>query len=386
MSYFALGNGKTIMLNVTLVNAGDDAFLPVILLRFPSNLYFIKVLDTERHVTCKPAEEENVPVGMDCSVGSLSLSSLEKLKISFLLDVNHSSNAGDLNITVRAHCDNYEMKDFLHDNFAQLTLPLRHGIGLNVHGFVSPTAFVFGELDNTDTQRCYTERFNYTFKVLNAGPSRALDAKVEIDIPKALVPHPYRLLNIVDIQSSLGWCHVPDSSRETSEDCRVPKPRFIEDLVFFFSKTLTRRMYCMKKDPECQNVVCKLGDLDIGKEATIQMEVELNPAVLQISPGRQGIMVIESSAIATPREDPYNLFIQENPFTQVDLEAHFNQKPTKGVEVFVTAVSLAIGVLILALVIYCLWMVGFFKRGYKRNEEEVQRDSWDYVPKNESIS
>ncbi|XP_061082226.1 integrin alpha-4-like [Conger conger] len=383
LSYFALGNGKTIMLNVTLVNAGDDAFLPVIHLRYPSNLYFIKVLNAEeRHVTCRAAEEENVPVGMDCSVGSLYMSSMDKLKMSFLMDVNHSSNAGDLNMTVSARCDNYEKEDFLHDNFAQLTLPLRHGIGLNVHGFVSPTAFIFGEHDDS---ACYTERFNYTFKVLNAGPSRALDAKVEIDIPNSLVPHPYRLHNIVEIQSSMGWCYPPDSAREPSGDCSVPKPRFIEDLVFFFSKTLTRRMYCMKEDGECLHVVCKLGDLDIGKEATIHMEVELNPAVLQVSPGRQGIMVIESSAIAMPREDPYNLYIQENPFTTVDLEGHFNQKPTKGVEVFVTAVSLGLGVLILALVIYCLWMVGFFKRGYKM-KEEAHRDSWDYVPKNESLS
>lgn len=45
MPYFALGNGKTIMLNTTLVNAGDDAFLPRLQLRFPNNLHYIKVLD-----------------------------------------------------------------------------------------------------------------------------------------------------------------------------------------------------------------------------------------------------------------------------------------------------------------------------------------------------
>ncbi|KAJ8403397.1 hypothetical protein AAFF_G00351690 [Aldrovandia affinis] len=317
---------------------------------------------------------------MDCSVGSLYMSTLEKLKIGFLLDVNHSSNAGDLNVTVNATCDNYEKEDLLHDNFAQLKLPLRRGIDLNVHGFVSPTAFIFGERESSG---CYTERFNYTFKVLNAGPSRALDTKVEIDIPKALVPYPYRLLNIVELQSSVGWCYINDSAREASDDCDVPKPYFIEDLVFFFSKTLERHMYCMKTDGDCLKVVCKLGDMDIGKEATIQMEVELNPAVLQISPGRQGIMVIETYATATPRDDPYNIYIKGSPFAKVELEGHFNQKPTKGVEAFVTVVSLAIGVLILALLIYCLWMAGFFKREFKKKEEEIHRDSWDYVPKND---
>lgn len=45
MRYFALGNGKSLMLNATLINTGDDAFLPKLHLRFPSNLHFIKVLE-----------------------------------------------------------------------------------------------------------------------------------------------------------------------------------------------------------------------------------------------------------------------------------------------------------------------------------------------------
>lgn len=48
MPYFALGTGKTIMLNVTLANLGDDAFLPMVHLRLPTNLYFIKVLEAVR--------------------------------------------------------------------------------------------------------------------------------------------------------------------------------------------------------------------------------------------------------------------------------------------------------------------------------------------------
>jgi len=45
LPYLALGNGKSFMLNTTIVNSGDDAFLPRLHLRFPSNLHFIKVLE-----------------------------------------------------------------------------------------------------------------------------------------------------------------------------------------------------------------------------------------------------------------------------------------------------------------------------------------------------
>uniref|UniRef100_A0A8C7CWT1 Integrin subunit alpha 4 n=1 Tax=Oncorhynchus kisutch TaxID=8019 RepID=A0A8C7CWT1_ONCKI len=86
MPYFAVGNGKTIMLNTTLVNTGDDAFLPRLQLRFPSNLHYIKVLDAEeKFVSCDFSEENKTIVGVDCSVGNLYLSS--GAKVGFTLNL-----------------------------------------------------------------------------------------------------------------------------------------------------------------------------------------------------------------------------------------------------------------------------------------------------------
>uniref|UniRef100_A0A8D0CMR7 Integrin subunit alpha 4 n=1 Tax=Sander lucioperca TaxID=283035 RepID=A0A8D0CMR7_SANLU len=44
--YFALGSGQTIMLKTSLLNSGDDAFLPRLTLRFPNNIHYIKVLQS----------------------------------------------------------------------------------------------------------------------------------------------------------------------------------------------------------------------------------------------------------------------------------------------------------------------------------------------------
>lgn len=40
----------------------------------------------------------------------------------------------------------------------------------------------------------------YDLQVMNLGPSKALDAKVEIAIPQVLVPHPDRLIRVTDLQ------------------------------------------------------------------------------------------------------------------------------------------------------------------------------------------
>lgn len=44
-TYLAVGTMKTVMLNVSLFNAGDDAYETVLHVKLPSGLYFTKILD-----------------------------------------------------------------------------------------------------------------------------------------------------------------------------------------------------------------------------------------------------------------------------------------------------------------------------------------------------
>uniref|UniRef100_A0A3P8ZVN9 Integrin alpha-2 domain-containing protein n=1 Tax=Esox lucius TaxID=8010 RepID=A0A3P8ZVN9_ESOLU len=350
MSYFALGNGKTIMLNTTLVNTGDEAFLPKLQLRFPSNLHYIKVLDAEdMFVSCDISEESKSIVGVDCNVGNLYFSSGAKVGVTQ---------------------DNYEKEDLLHDNSATLMLPLRYGVDINIHGFVTPTSFVFGDQGPTPDD-CYTETFNYTYKVLNIGPSRSLNTIVEIDIPKILAKYPYQLLNITNVQTSLGECAIKDGSIQVENHCDVPRSLFIEELIFFFfSKSSRRKMFCSYGDDLCLTLECRLGDMDIGKEASIHMEVKLNPNVLQILPGRHGVMLLESTGIVqSPREDPHNTLLLRSSVAQI---SNSNTRVQQ----------LCINVHYLKLKLALPPQAGFFKRQFKK-DNDIRRDSWDYVPKNE---
>ncbi|XP_066515112.1 integrin alpha-4 [Hoplias malabaricus] len=305
VQYFALGNGKTIMLNTTLFNAGDDAFLPKLHIRFPSSLHFIRVLDDEEnHASCETVEENKTAIGVDCSVGNLYIPSLSKLNISLLMDVKQNSSPGDIPISINATRENYENEDLLHDNVVFLTLPLKYGVDLNIHGFVSPTSFIFGDF-SPEPVDCYTERFNYTFKVMNVGPSKALDTKVQIQIPQTLAPYPDQLIRLTDLQTSLGHCDLRNrSSLWLEDDCDVKKSSFIQELVFFFSKSSKRIMFCARNDETCMTLECSFGHLDIGKEVTINLDVELNPSVLQISPGRHALMQLSSViSVTSPVKD-----------------------------------------------------------------------------------
>ncbi|XP_051564254.1 integrin alpha-4-like [Myxocyprinus asiaticus] len=384
MPYFALGNGKSFMLNTALVNTGDDAYLPKLHLRFPSNLQFIKVLEEDKYVSCEFAEENNVAIGLDCNVGNLYIPSLSKVNITILLDVMQNSSAGDLNIHINATSESHENKNLRHDNVVVLTLPLKYAVDLNVHGFVSQTLFVIGDQESVPVD-CFSEKFNYTYKVMNIGPSKALDAKAKIALPLMLVPYKYQLIRITDLQTTLGHCFQRNNTFQIIDDCDVPKVSFIQELVFFFSPKSKRTMFCAPEDKTCKMVECHFGDLEVGKEVTITMEVELNPRVLQLSPGRHTVMTIHSTIdLISPVRDANTIFLQDEVSAGVFLDAIYNQKPAASVAIFLIVSSLILGLIILAVLVILLWKLGFFERKLKK--DKLRRDSWDYVPKNESVS
>ncbi|XP_010863612.2 integrin alpha-4 isoform X2 [Esox lucius] len=456
--YVAVGEGKTFLLNVTLSNAGDAAFLPMLHLRYPSNLYFVKVLNAEKYVSCKILEEPTTP-GLDCSVGNVILNPLDKVNISFLLDVSLDSKPGDLNITINASRNNFENEDILHDNVVNLTLVLRYGVNLITQGFVAPTAFMFGDFEDP---HCTTKRFNFTFKVVNVGPSISHGTRVEIVVPKALAPYPYRLLNILNIQSSSGWCYIQNSANGTSDTpgkmfgskrnsttdifwsnmtttidtywtnrtsttppnlvnttsridtywtkksrttqldrkimsgttetnwnitpysvdlgkdtCDLPDSNLLDDLFFHFAKKTKRHIYCMKEDALCIQAVCELGDLDFGTDATIEMEVEINLGVLDISPGRTRVMLLESTAVALPKKDPFIWFLQEEPITVVVQEGLHIHRIKPVLKLFIIVASSIFALTILILLFISLSKCGFFKRKYKKELEDIQWQDWD---------
>ncbi|XP_061696897.1 integrin alpha-4 isoform X2 [Syngnathoides biaculeatus] len=383
--YLALGAGPSLMLNTSLLVAGDDAFLPRLTLRFHQNIHYIKVLNNEdKVVSCDVTQEVNgTAVEVSCGFSQLILASHSLVNISFLLDVNQNATPGDLIIHANTNSNNLESSEYLHDNAVALLLPLKYGVDVHIHGFVTPTSFMFGDEDTTQVQ-CYSQTLNYTYKVLNSGPSRSVDTVVEITLPKLLTPFPHRLLQVVDWQSSQGACVIRNNTAPVIDDCDVPRASFIKQMVFFFSSTSTRTMFCGRGDQLCERLLCHLGNVEAGRDATIQLEVRLNPDVLLQAPGRHSVVKLESGVVmSSPKNDHHTILDRGQPTAQVLAEAHFTQKPSTPIKVFIIVVSLVLGLMILAALIWCLWKAGFFKRDLqkKKAEEEFNRDSWDYVPK-----
>ncbi|NXA58690.1 ITA4 protein, partial [Mohoua ochrocephala] len=383
-TYLGVGSVKTLLLNISLLNVGDDAYETVLHIQIPKGLYYIRVLELEeKQIHCAVLDKEINAVTLECSVGYLYVDHNSKLDYSFLLDASSLTRAEeDLNIIINATCKN-EDGNMLLDNMLTLPIPLKYEIELNTHGFVSPTSFVYGaEGKDPPVTTCMKENINFTFHVISAGPSMSPNTSLEITIPNAFPPRDSKLFNLLDIKTTAGHC----SYNKYPRNCTAAEynENILKDVVTFFSKSTKRHMYCMKNDSLCLQIHCKLGNMESGKEATVQLHLEATPLLLEMDDA--SVLKFEVRATAWPEKNAKVIELhKDKQVAYVYLEGVHHQKPKYHVTVLIIALGLIVGVTLFLVLSFILWKIGFFKRKYKPVPQDTnRRDSWSFKSGNKN--
>ncbi|XP_047628967.1 integrin alpha-4 isoform X1 [Phacochoerus africanus] len=379
-TYLAVGSMKTLMLNVSLFNAGDDAYETTLHIKLPFGLYFIKILDLEeKQINCDVTDSSGI-VKLDCRVGYIYVDHLSRIDVSFLLDASSLSTVEeDLNITVHAACENEGETGGLKHNHVTLTVPLKYEVMLTVHGFVNPTSFVYGSKEENEPETCMAEKLNFTFHVINTGQSMAPNVSVEIMIPNSFIPKTDKLFNILDVQTTTGECHFKNYQTKCTSEQQKGAMETLKDVVNFLSKTDKRLLYCIKADPHCLNFSCNFGKMESGKEASVHIQLEGRPSILEMDETRALKFEIRATAFPEPNPKVIELNKDEN-VAHVLLEGLHHQRPKRSFTIAIILSSLLLGLILLLLISYVMWKAGFFKRQYKSIlQEENRRDSWSYI-------
>ncbi|XP_047578288.1 integrin alpha-4 [Lutra lutra] len=379
-TYLAVGSMKTVMLNVSLFNAGDDAYETALHITLPTGLYFIKILDLEeKQISCEVTDSSGL-VKLDCTVGYIYVDHLSRIDVSFLLDVSSLSRAEeDLSITVHATCANEGEREDLKQNRVTLTIPLKYEVMLTVHGFVNPTSFVYGPKEENEPETCMAEKMNFTFHVINMGHSMAPNVSVEIMVPNSFTPHIDKLFNILDVQTTAGECHFKNYQRKCALEQEKGSMEFLKDIFKFLSKTDKKLLFCIKTDPYCLNFFCHFGKMESGKEASVHIQLEGRPYLSEMD--ETSALKFEIRATAFPEPNPKVIELnKDETVAHVLLEGLHHQRPKRHFTIAIISSSLFLGLILLLLISYVMWKAGFFKRQYKSVlQEENRRDSWSYI-------
>uniref|UniRef100_A0A8C1DTB8 Integrin, alpha 9 n=1 Tax=Cyprinus carpio carpio TaxID=630221 RepID=A0A8C1DTB8_CYPCA len=360
-SHLALGGVKNVSLNLTISNAGDDAYDTNIYFNFSREVHYINFL--------------------------------QRYHLSVLFDTSRLSGENEtLLFLVHARSANPEHDSTLHDNTLELSIPLVHEVDTTITGVVTPTSFVYGNsVDRSrflqlDDMECSFQPLNFTFQVINNGPSRLPGSTVDIRIPNRLTSNGADMFHIIDTQVSEGrgnctWHRNP-------KPCTIPhdKKSIFHTIFAFFTKSGKKVLDCDRPGRACLTISCSLSSQAKEEATSIDVQMLLNTEILQ----RDSFSVIQYVTRGHVQLDDRAVEVSTGLPEEISLvfEALHSQEPRGYVVGWIIAISLLVGILLFLLLAVLLWKMGFFRRHYREiiEAEKNRKDSdesWDWVQKSQ---
>ncbi|MBN3300839.1 ITA9 protein, partial [Amia calva] len=470
--HLALGGVKNISLNLSISNAGDDAYDTNIYFNFSKELYFIKMwqkvmasgwggypwIDDNSVMICflsiagrwvnrrasstapragdckylrSSAEDKGISCELleldflKCSVGFPFMRAQTKYHLAVIFDTSHLSGAEEnLAFLVTAQSANPEHESKLSDNTLLLSIPLVHEVDTAITGLISPTTFAYG--DSIDASHfmlledmvCHFQPLNFTFQVINNGPSSLPGSTVHIRIPNRLVGSGADMFHILDTEvvEDRGNC----TFHRNPTPCNVPqdKENIFHTIFSFFTKSGRKVLDCDRPGRSCLMITCHLGSLAKEETQNIDVRMLLNTEILKrdsssvIQFVTRGSVMVDNRAVEVPNGLPEDTSVSGYTYTHKGPIKDFNSSSTAATYLLLhfsvyTIIALVQKIpalynqesgylqcscLVESMFFLSLWvsvtLMGFFRRRYKEiiEAEKNRKDSdesWDWVQKSQ---
>ncbi|XP_017319172.1 integrin alpha-9 isoform X1 [Ictalurus punctatus] len=388
--HLALGGVKNVSLNITIVNAGDDAYDTNIYLNFSREVHYINFLQREeKGISCELIQLDF----LKCSVGFPFMRAQTKYHLSVLFDTSHLSGENEtLLFLVHAKSANPEHENKLHDNTLELSILLMHEVDTAVTGVVTPSSFVYGNsVDSShfvklEDLECNFQPLNFTFQVINNGPSRLPGSTVDIRIPNTLVANGADMFHIIDTHVGEGRGNCTWHRNPTPCIIIQERENIFHTIFAFFTKSGRKVLDCDRPGRACLTISCSLGSQAKDEAALIDVQMLLNTETLKKDSSSVIQFVTRSHVQVDSRAMEVSSGLPED--ISLVFEALHSQEPRGYVVGWIIAISLLVGILIFLLLAVLLWKMGFFRRHYREiiEAEKNRKDSdesWDWVQKSE---
>uniref|UniRef100_A0A7N8X3V3 Integrin, alpha 9 n=1 Tax=Mastacembelus armatus TaxID=205130 RepID=A0A7N8X3V3_9TELE len=357
--HLALGGVKNISLNLTISNAGDDAYDTNIYFNFSREVFYINFWQKEeKGISCVLVDLEF----LKCSVGFPFMRAQTKYHFSVIFDTSQLSGDNDT-------------LQFL----------------IQAKSVVTPTSFVYG--NSIDASRfvqledmeCNFQPLNLTFQAINKGPSRLPGSTVDIRIPNRLAGSGADMFHIIETQVADGRGNCTPHRNPTP--CTIPQDResIFHSIFAFFTKSGRKVLDCDRPGRACMTISCSLGPQLQDEALSIDIKLLLNTEILKRDSSSVIQFVTRGNVQVTDRAMEVAGGLPED--ISLVFEALHSQEPRGYVVGWIIAISLLVGILIFLLLAVLLWKMGFFRRRYREiiEAEKNRKDSeesWDWMEKN----
>ncbi|KAM6395324.1 LOW QUALITY PROTEIN: integrin alpha-10 [Rhynochetos jubatus] len=345
---------RKVVVAAALENREENAYNASLLLRFSSNLHFSSL-----------ALQDTSPVKLECtalaghrrlcSVGYPVFRSLAKVSFTLELEFSCSVLLDRAEVTLEAGSDSTEATP--GDNVVRLSAPIRYEPDLflssdaNLHRYEVHPLGTFPHGPGPE--------FKSTVKVQNLGCYPVRNLTLRMALP-ALGYGRATFLSVTHVLADNATCVLQPPPAEPRQPGTVV-PAHPADLLH------VDRLDC--GNAWCQELSCRLGRLDRGAELSVRVLRAVHNDFFRGAKFRS-VKVISTVWLGVPGS---NVLVLEEGAHRRELVLEIIQGKRVPVSLWILVGSVLGGLLLLALIIFCLWKLGFFTRKKLPEEEEEER-------------
>ncbi|CAJ1070776.1 integrin alpha-1 [Xyrichtys novacula] len=342
--------------NINVRNSKDNAYNTKVTLSFTPNINYVKV---EPDKSCTPNDTK-----VECAVGYpfLGNNGEENFKVKFEVNPKHVQGVIQINIT--ATSDSEELDSTLHDNSVLITIPVKYRAGLlfSVHPTDEHIVVKEGEQHppKINDTRMIGEEVNISYTVVKSGDMDTPPLSLTVTFPH-LSPHQNHLLYLTDVKPSP---QVSCDAERWINPLKIPP-----NVIPSNPKKETLGVYILS----CENHRCASFNCHIPEATYGQVNVTFRVWKSTFIKGEFSSLYMMVNATLKSRSA--DLFELNNGDRSRSVKIQVTKETLGGIPIWIIILSILIGLLILALVIFALWKMGFFKR--KSREDYSKEDMMD---------
>ncbi|XP_011615468.2 integrin alpha-1 [Takifugu rubripes] len=339
--------------NINIRNSKDNAYNTKVTLSFTPNVNFMKV---ETDNVCSLLHTK-----VECDVGYPFFGSNveESFKVKFEANPKYVKEFIQINVT--ATSDSEELPSTLHDNSVQLSIPVTYEAGIifsvwpvDEHVVVKVAEQYPSAINDTGM---IGEELNisYTLKMAGDTPTPATDMTVTYP---HLSPRGNNLLYLTHVATS--------PQVRCAASLWLNRDKINPGVVFPNPLKETLSDFLLS----CKNLDCASFSCSLPEDSSSQVNVTFRVWKPTFIKGEfSGLYMVVNSSLSVRKPQLFELSGGHRTVT-----IQVSKETLGGIPIWIIIISILIGILILALVIFLLWKMGFFKRKSRDYSKEEMND------------
>ncbi|XP_051973281.1 integrin alpha-1-like [Xyrauchen texanus] len=361
-SLFIKSNQEKFYVSINIHNSRDNAYNTKVSLTHTENINYVKIEPKE-----KDCEINNTRIV--CAVGYPFLKSDKMETFSIQFQPNPSHIRKDIVINVTATTDSEEPASELQDNFVSIVIPVKHEANLHftANKYMKEDYIILKEKEKIQSVFNHTSLIGDEVKI-----SYTIARDLELQSPqlKLTITYPHLtsaknyLLYFTDL-SHTGNIKCESSELMNPLNIRPDNPYKVNP------KTETLSTYilsCKEERNPCKSFSCNIPPADFNQiNTTFRV---WRPTFIQGE-----FSTIYMAVDAKLENMNTDLFVLNENVKTREVRIQVTKDIQSGIPLWIIILSILIGLLILALVIFALWKAGFFKRKSMEDMKEEMKDS-----------